>query len=130
MALTKKQVEEYRKKLDDSEYMEKAINGIAGNIFGSKHVKKNVILNMNSTEEKKMAKLILNDHLFETLENLTDKSIKGDDLKEQIQRAEAVAKIAQKIIDSQNFMLKATLAAMENGIEVKEAKTKLKQLTE
>jgi len=77
-----------------------------------------------------MARLTLNDHLFEVLEDLTDKSVKGEDLQEQIQRAETAAKVAQQIIANQNFTLKATLAAINNGILEPGAKTKLKQLTE
>jgi hypothetical protein len=76
-----------------------------------------------------MARLTLNDHLFEVMENLTDKNIKGDDLKEYIQRAEAATKVAQQIIASQNFMLKAIDTAIDNGF-VNEAKSKLKLLTE
>ena len=77
-----------------------------------------------------MAKLTLNDYLFETLENLTDKDIKGEELNEHIRRAEATTKVAQQIIANQNFMLKATLAAIDNGFVGPEAKTKLKLLSE
>ena len=77
-----------------------------------------------------MAKLTLNDYLFETLENLTDKDIKGDELNEHIRRAEATTKVAQQIIANQNFMLKATLAAIDNGFVGPEAKAKIKLLTE
>ena len=77
-----------------------------------------------------MAKLTLNDHLFETLENLTDKSIKGEKLTEEIHRAEAVTKVAQQIIANQNFNLKALLAAIDNGFVGPEAKSKLKLLAE
>jgi hypothetical protein len=77
-----------------------------------------------------MAKLTLNDHLFETLENLTDKSIKGEKLDEEIRRAEAVTKIAQQIVASQNLMLKATIAAIDSGFVGPEAKSKLKLLAE
>jgi len=77
-----------------------------------------------------MARLTLNDHLFEVLEDLTDKSLKGEELKEQMCRADATAKIAQQIIASNNFALKAALAAINNGIMDTAAKAKLKQLAE
>jgi hypothetical protein len=76
-----------------------------------------------------MARLTLNDHLFEVMENLTDKNLKGDELKEYMQRAEVAAKVAQQIVANQNFMLKAINTAIDNGF-VNEAKSKLKLLTE
>ena len=77
-----------------------------------------------------MARLTLNDHLFATLENITDEKIKGEELNEHIRRAEAATKVAQQIIANQNFMLKATLAAIDNGFVGPEAKAKIKLLTE
>jgi hypothetical protein len=77
-----------------------------------------------------MARLTLNDHLFEVMENLTDRSIKGEELQDQIRRADAAAKIAQQIIAGQNFALKATLAALDHGVMLPDAKSKLKLLAE
>jgi hypothetical protein len=76
-----------------------------------------------------MARLTLNEHLFETLENITDKSIKGEELGEQIRRADAASRIATQIIANQNFQLKAALAALEHGVITPEAKSTLKLLT-
>jgi hypothetical protein len=73
-----------------------------------------------------MAKLSLNDHLFEVLENLTDKTVKGEELEEQLNRAHAVTKIAQQIIASNNLILRTTVAALDAGIMIPEAKSKLK----
>jgi len=73
-----------------------------------------------------MAKLSLNDHLFEVLENLTDKDVKGEDLKEQLNRANAVTKIAQQIIANNDLILRTTVAALDRDIMVSEAKSKLK----
>jgi len=140
MALTEEQVKEYREKLKDGKYIEKAVTGVAGKLadklagnfleVNMPAFMRDVKLNINNTEEKKMARLTLNDHLFETLENLTDKNVKGEDLTEEIRRAGAVAKVAQQILTGQNLMLKATLAAITNGVMDKEAKSKLKLLTE
>lgn len=49
----------------------------------------------------------LNNHLFEQLERLNDESIKGDKLKEEIERARAVSSIASQIINNGNLVLKA-----------------------
>ena len=59
----------------------------------------------------------LNDHLFEALEWLGDRDLKGEDLAEEIRRAEAKCRVAQQIIANQNLALNALRAAEEFGIE-------------
>ncbi|MCH4891201.1 hypothetical protein EZV73_26720 [Acidaminobacter sp. JC074] len=49
----------------------------------------------------------LNNHLFAQLERLSDEDIKGDDLKEEIERSKAVTMIATKIIDNGSLVLSA-----------------------
>ena len=49
----------------------------------------------------------LNNHLFEQMERLNDETIKGDNLKEEIDRSYAMAKIATKIIDNGHLVVKA-----------------------
>lgn len=56
----------------------------------------------------------LNNHLFEQLERLNDESIKGDKLKEEIERERAVSSIASQIINNGNLVLKAQQFYDEN----------------
>ena len=55
----------------------------------------------------------LNNHLFEQLERLSDEDIKGDNRKEEIERAAVVSTIADKIIQNGNLTLKACQFAGE-----------------
>lgn len=49
----------------------------------------------------------LNNHLFAELERLNDEDLKGDELKEEITRAKAIASISQNIINNANTVLEA-----------------------
>ena len=51
--------------------------------------------------------LDLNNHLFAELERLGDEDLKGDELKEEIERAKAVADVSDKVINNASLMLKA-----------------------
>ncbi len=51
----------------------------------------------------------LNNHLFSQLERLSDEDLKGDDLKEEIERSKAVKDIAQEIISGGKLALEAQL---------------------
>ncbi|MDR3061268.1 MAG: hypothetical protein LBU57_04030 [Dysgonamonadaceae bacterium] len=120
MPLTEKRIEEYRKKLRDSEYMEMAINGVAGKLStGYAMVIPYTEPEINNMEEKEMAKnslYDLNDHLFERIEWLTDREVKGEDLTEEIKRSEAVVKVSTQILNNANLLLKAkTIADNANG---------------
>ena len=53
----------------------------------------------------------LNNHLFAQLERLTDDEIKGEELREELMRADAVSKIAQQIIANSSLVLKAQKVA-------------------
>ena len=44
----------------------------------------------------------LNDHLFAELERLGDESLKGDELKEELDRAKALSDVSEKIINNAN----------------------------
>ena len=49
----------------------------------------------------------LNNHLFAQLERLSDEDIKGENLKEEIERARAVTQVASKIIENGSLVLSA-----------------------
>lgn len=51
----------------------------------------------------------LNNHLFAEIERLGDEDLKGDDLKEEIERAEALSKISGQIISNGALALKAEI---------------------
>ena len=60
----------------------------------------------------------LHNHLFEQLERLNDTSIKGQDLNEEIRRAEAMGKVAQAIIANGRMVIDAHKMAEDTGLEV------------
>ncbi len=49
----------------------------------------------------------LNNHLFQQLDRLNNKKLKGEDLKEEINRAKAVSDLATQIIDNGSLVLEA-----------------------
>ncbi len=56
----------------------------------------------------------LNNHLFAQLERLSDESVKGDKLHEEINRAKAVGSIAKNIIDNGKLVLDAKKFSVEH----------------
>ena len=55
----------------------------------------------------------LNNHLFEQLERLNDGELKGEELKEELMRANAITNVAKEIISNGNLMLQATKLQVE-----------------
>jgi len=49
----------------------------------------------------------LNNLLFEQLERLNDDDLKGDDLKEELAKANCITRISQNIISNANTILRA-----------------------
>lgn len=49
----------------------------------------------------------LNNHLFAEMERLGDEDLKGEDLKEEIERARAISNVSTKIIENANLVLEA-----------------------
>lgn len=49
----------------------------------------------------------LNNHLFAQLERLGDEELKGDSLKEEIDRAKAITDVAARIVSNASLVLEA-----------------------
>lgn len=49
----------------------------------------------------------LNNHLFAQLERLSDEDIKGEELREEVNRSKAIMGIAKTIIDNGNLVLES-----------------------
>lgn len=58
----------------------------------------------------------LNNHLFAQLERLSDESLSGDALKEEIVRARAVADVSRQVIDCGKLILDATKFKQEYSL--------------
>lgn len=61
----------------------------------------------------------LNNHLFEQLERLNDDDLTGEELKQEIQRSNAISNVAKQIIGNANTVLNAQklyLDAEDNDI--------------
>lgn len=57
----------------------------------------------------------LNNHLFAELERLGDEDLKGNELKEELDRAKALSDVSEKIINNASLMLKAIHEQNEYG---------------
>ena len=55
----------------------------------------------------------LNNHLFAQLERFYDEELKGEELKEELMRANAITNVAKEIISNGNLMLQATKLQVE-----------------
>lgn len=49
----------------------------------------------------------LNNHLFAQLERLSDEGVKGDELKQEINRSKAIMGVAKNIIDNGSLVLES-----------------------
>lgn len=57
----------------------------------------------------------LNDHLFMQLERLSDESLKGDDLKDEIERSKAVIGVSCQVVQNASLALEAEKLRLEYG---------------
>lgn len=55
----------------------------------------------------KNSMLDLHNHLFAQLERLSDESVKGDELREELSRARAVVAVADVLVNNATLMLEA-----------------------
>lgn len=59
----------------------------------------------------------LNNHLFAQLERLSDESLSGERLKEEIERGRAVTAVSRSIIENGRLQLDAIETMRENNIQ-------------
>jgi hypothetical protein len=59
----------------------------------------------------------LNNHLFAQLERLSDEELKGDSLKEEIERSRAVTAVSRSIIENGRLQLDAIEIMRENKVD-------------
>ncbi|WP_461240868.1 hypothetical protein [Paucilactobacillus sp. N302-9] len=66
--------------------------------------------------EKKLQNTLgdLNNHLFAEMERLGDESLTPEQLSDEINRAEAISKVAGNIVQNANTVLKAKVAFGDN----------------
>ncbi|WP_195238633.1 hypothetical protein [Romboutsia sp. 1001285H_161024_C4] len=55
----------------------------------------------------------LNNHLFAQLERLSDEDVKGEELKEEIERARTVSLVAKQIVENASLVLESQKFATE-----------------
>jgi hypothetical protein len=60
----------------------------------------------------------LNNHLFAQVERLGDETLKGDALREEIERAWAISKVSQHIINNAGLLLRARVAGERDMLGV------------
>lgn len=61
--------------------------------------------------------LDLNNHLFAQLERLSNEDLKGDELKEEIDRSKAIETLSAKMIDNASLALQAQKLINDHSIK-------------
>lgn len=57
----------------------------------------------------------LNDHLFAQLERLADEDLTADAIRSEVERAQAIVRVADKIVDNANLQLRAVQFVADHG---------------
>lgn len=57
----------------------------------------------------------LNNHLFAQLERLSDENIKGEELEEELKRADMISKVSAQIINNASLTLRAEQIRQVHG---------------
>lgn len=60
----------------------------------------------------------LNNHLFAQIERLGDEGLKGDELRDEIERAKAISKIAQNIVYNAGLVFRIRVAVEQDLLGV------------
>ena len=67
----------------------------------------------------------LNDHLFAEMERLGNEDLKGEDLKNEIERADSIARVATQIVQNNNVILK-TLKMADDMMDLENSRRMLR----
>jgi hypothetical protein len=70
----------------------------------------------------------LNNHLFAQLERLSDEDLKGEQLKEEMERARTITGLASQIIANGTLVLKARSLQLEYGGEIDDGEKKMPKM--
>ena len=57
----------------------------------------------------------LNDHLFTQLERLSEEGLSGEQIEQEVKRADAMVKVADQIIDNASLQLSACKFVADHG---------------
>ena len=90
---------------------------IKSSTLKNKYVKKENITKGDKKMSKSNNLADLNNILFEQLEKLSNPDLKADELKEEIERSQAIAKVAAQIINTGSLVLK--VKTMQDGDKIK-----------
>lgn len=64
----------------------------------------------------------LKDHLFEQIERLNDDDLKGDELRQEIDRSKAMSQVATQIINSAKVTVDAVRLVSQGRVEKEDVK--------
>ena len=112
--MTDAEVLEYRRKLADRDYVNKAVHVIAGTEIIRYPKPPDTTKIIRRGRNMKNGLIDLHNHLFEQLERLNDDSLSNEELKRETLRAKAMTSVSSQIIANCNLMVKAHTIADAN----------------